>query len=124
MSILTMSGNGSRLAKGVPLVMGDNVEKADIEICKSPNGDGDWLLGKGASGMVRMTTHHTRSCWVLSTHTLPAWHHSCLLDVILACSNKKKHAVGLSHGTPFKNQLHASHLPIGKSNHQQVCMQA
>lgn len=32
--------------------MGDEVEKADIEICKDPNGDGDWLLGRGASGVV------------------------------------------------------------------------
>ena len=62
MSILTMSGDGSRLAKGVPLIMGDNVEKADIEICKNPTGDGDWLLGKGASGMVTMSAHHAKRC--------------------------------------------------------------
>ena len=48
MMILTESG--SRKAKAVPLIMGDTVEKADIEICKHPSGRGDWLLGTGASG--------------------------------------------------------------------------
>ena len=48
MMILTASG--SRKARAVPLIMGDTVEKADIEICKHPSGRGDWLLGTGASG--------------------------------------------------------------------------
>lgn len=59
-SILRLSGSGLRIAKSVPLIMGDTVEKADIEICKSPNGDGDWLLGSGASGRVSR-----RSCSVV-----------------------------------------------------------
>lgn len=52
MLMLTVAANGCKLAKAVPLIMGDNVEKADIEICKDPSGEGDWLLGKGASGRV------------------------------------------------------------------------
>ena len=50
--MLRLAGNGLRIAKAVPLIMGDTVEKADIEICKSPSGEGDWLLGSGASGRV------------------------------------------------------------------------
>ena len=49
---MVQTASGSRKAKAVPLIMGDTVEKADIEICKHPSGKGDWLLGTGASGKV------------------------------------------------------------------------
>ena len=74
-SILTITGEGNRLAKAVPLIMGDEVEKADIEICKDPNGDGDWLLGRGASGVVSWLAYacHAvldRPCCVFCPHVL------------------------------------------------------
>ncbi len=49
-TMMILTASGSRKAKAVPLIMGDTVEKADIEICKHPSGRGDWLLGTGASG--------------------------------------------------------------------------
>ncbi len=49
-TMMVLTASGSRKAKAVPLIMGDTVEKADIEICKHPSGRGDWLLGTGASG--------------------------------------------------------------------------
>ena len=49
-TMMILTASGSRKAKAVPLIMGDSVEKADIEICKHPSGKGDWLLGTGASG--------------------------------------------------------------------------
>ena len=51
-TMMILTASGSRRAKAVPLIMGDTVEKADIEICKHPSGKGDWLLGTGASGKV------------------------------------------------------------------------
>lgn len=51
-TMMVLTASGSRKAKAVPLIMGDSVEKADIEICKHPSGRGDWLLGTGASGKV------------------------------------------------------------------------
>ena len=50
--LLKNTSHGTKIAQAVPLIMGDSMEKADIEICKNPNGTGDWLLGKGASGRV------------------------------------------------------------------------
>ncbi|KAL3143559.1 hypothetical protein ABBQ38_002357 [Trebouxia sp. C0009 RCD-2024] len=51
-TMMLLTASGTRKAKAVPLIMGDSVEKADIEICKHPSGKGDWLLGTGASGKV------------------------------------------------------------------------
>ncbi|KAL0039658.1 hypothetical protein WJX77_004541 [Trebouxia sp. C0004] len=51
-TMMVLTASGTRKAKAVPLIMGDTVEKADIEICKHPSGRGDWLLGTGASGKV------------------------------------------------------------------------
>lgn len=62
---MILTASGSRKAKAVPLIMGDTVEKADIEICKHPSGKGDWLLGTGASGKVMphsSTYAHTVAC--------------------------------------------------------------
>ena len=50
--MMVLTASGVRRAKALPLIMGDTVEKADIEICKHPSGKGDWLLGTGASGKV------------------------------------------------------------------------
>ena len=62
--MMVLTASGSRKAKAVPLIMGDSVEKADIEICKHPSGKGDWLLGTGASGKVLL-------CWLLSCFFCP-----------------------------------------------------
>ena len=51
-TMMVLTASGVRKAKALPLIMGDTVEKADIEICKHPSGRGDWLLGTGASGKV------------------------------------------------------------------------
>lgn len=57
--MMVLTASGSRKAKAVPLIMGDTVEKADIEICKHPSGRGDWLLGTGASGKAGLLTSLT-----------------------------------------------------------------
>ena len=64
--LLKTTSHGTKLAEAIPLTMGDHIEKANIEICKSPDGNGDWLLGKGASGRVPTSSpsylhHHTHS---------------------------------------------------------------
>ena len=73
-TVMILTASGSRKAKAVPLIMGDSVEKADIEICKHPSGKGDWLLGTGASGKVVHTSMHARTH--AHTHTVARNHSS------------------------------------------------
>lgn len=77
--VLTVSG--SRKAKAVPLIMGDTVEKADIEICKHPSGKGDWLLGTGASGKV-VPNLHTYPCALQSVYHTDCMTSMCCVYIL------------------------------------------
>ena len=107
---MILTASGSRKAKAVPLIMGDSVEKADIEICKHPSGKGDWLLGTGASGKVVHTcicaysatqlVCHRHDCYVLCsksatlvTHAIDVCKYTRALAVCVGLHHLSDHLV-------------------------------
>lgn len=76
--LLKHTSHGTKIAQSVPLIMGDSMEKADIEICQKPDGSGDWLLGKGASGRVLLQTPGSDA----SLYQRPCSNHFTLLHQI------------------------------------------